>query len=98
MGLVMSFVNVECGDVAVAGGKGANLSLMTRAGLPVPPGFVVATAAYREFVSGTGIADQVFRIIDALDHRDAPALEAASQRNAARMPSMFPEVPIDAAG
>jgi len=80
VGLVMSFVDVECSNVAVAGGKGANLSLMTRAGLPVPPGFVVATAAYREFVSGTGIADQVFRIIDALDHGDAPALEAASLR------------------
>lgn len=33
-------------DVAVAGGKGANLGEMRRAKLPVPNGFVVTTAAY----------------------------------------------------
>jgi pyruvate,water dikinase len=31
-----------CTDVASAGGKGASLAAMTAAGLPVPPGFVVA--------------------------------------------------------
>jgi pyruvate,water dikinase len=29
-----------------AGGKGANLGEMTRAGLPIPPGFVVSVGAY----------------------------------------------------
>ena len=32
------------------GGKGANLGEMTRAGLPVPPGFCLTAAAYREFL------------------------------------------------
>ena len=31
------------------GGKGANLSEMTRIGLPVPPGFVITTEACREY-------------------------------------------------
>ncbi|RKH18511.1 phosphoenolpyruvate synthase [Corallococcus sp. CA047B] len=35
-------------DVARAGGKGANLGEMTRAGLPVPPGFVITAAAFHE--------------------------------------------------
>lgn len=34
-------------DVAVAGGKGANLGELLRAGYAVPPGFVVTTGAYR---------------------------------------------------
>lgn len=34
-------------DVEQAGGKGANLGELTRAGLPVPPGFVVVTPAFR---------------------------------------------------
>src|SRR3954447_18582066 len=42
------------GDIAVAGGKGANLGELTRAGLPVPPGFVLTTAAYRAVVDGRG--------------------------------------------
>jgi pyruvate,water dikinase len=33
-------------DVLYAGGKGANLGELTRAGLPVPPGFVVGAPAY----------------------------------------------------
>ncbi|RKH44634.1 phosphoenolpyruvate synthase [Corallococcus interemptor] len=33
-------------DVAQAGGKGANLGELTRAGLPVPPGFVITASAF----------------------------------------------------
>lgn len=35
-------------DLAVAGGKGANLGELIAAGFPVPPGFVVTTAGYLE--------------------------------------------------
>ena len=37
--------------LAAAGGKAANLSAMLAAGFPVPPGFVVLTAAYRRFAA-----------------------------------------------
>jgi phosphoenolpyruvate synthase/pyruvate phosphate dikinase len=40
--------------LADAGGKGANLGALVRAGLPVPPGFVVLTGAYRAFVAANG--------------------------------------------
>jgi pyruvate,orthophosphate dikinase len=33
------------------GGKGANLAEMTRLGLPVPPGFIITTAACREYLA-----------------------------------------------
>jgi pyruvate,orthophosphate dikinase len=36
-------------DKSLLGGKGAGLSEMTRAGLPVPPGFVVTTEACNAF-------------------------------------------------
>ena len=42
------------GDRSMAdllGGKGANLSEMTRMGLPVPPGFTITTQACREFLA-----------------------------------------------
>ncbi|HVV71739.1 MAG TPA: PEP/pyruvate-binding domain-containing protein, partial [Verrucomicrobiae bacterium] len=35
----------------VSGGKGSNLSLLTQRGFPVPPGFVVAAQAYRDFIA-----------------------------------------------
>ena len=36
--------------LAEVGGKGVNLSRMSRAGFPVPPGFLITTAAYCAFV------------------------------------------------
>lgn len=39
-------------DLALAGGKGANLGELVRAGFPVPDGFVVTTQAYAEAASG----------------------------------------------
>jgi rifampicin phosphotransferase len=41
-------------DLASAGGKGANLGELIRAGLPVPDGFVVTTDAYAEMVRTSG--------------------------------------------
>jgi pyruvate,water dikinase len=38
---IVGFDDEACRDVACAGGKGASLAVMTVAGLPVPPGFVV---------------------------------------------------------
>jgi rifampicin phosphotransferase len=36
----------------ITGGKGSNLSLLTQRGFPVPPGFIVSAAAYRDFIGG----------------------------------------------
>ncbi len=41
--------------LALAGGKAANLARLLRAGLPVPPGFVVTTAACRRFLTAAGL-------------------------------------------
>lgn len=37
--------------IALLGGKGAGLALMTAAGIPVPPGFTMTTKACREFLA-----------------------------------------------
>src|SRR3954468_4104973 len=46
-------------DLATAGGKGESLGRLVRAGLPVPPGFHVTTAAYRRFVAGHDLAGRI---------------------------------------
>ena len=65
MSYVMRFAELGRGDIAVAGGKGANLGELTRAGLPVPPGFVLTTAAYRAFVEG--VQEEVLALAAASD-------------------------------
>lgn len=56
---VRQFTDLGIGDIAVAGGKGANLGELTRAGFPVPPGFVLTTAAYDAFVAAAGIGEAI---------------------------------------
>lgn len=41
-------------DTATAGGKGANLGELVRAGFPVPDGFVITTSGYDAYVDAAG--------------------------------------------
>ena len=49
------FAEVGKDDIGVAGGKGANLGEMTRARIPVPPGFIVTADTYRRFLEASGL-------------------------------------------
>jgi len=60
----------------LSGGKGANLSLLTQRGFPVPLGFVVTAPVYREFIMGAG---GWLPRVAALPFHDAAALRAASE-------------------
>lgn len=59
-------------DLALAGGKGASLARLARAGLPVPAGFHITTDAYRDFVSRDGLHDLIMETISS-----APPEQAA---------------------
>ncbi|RLM76881.1 pyruvate phosphate dikinase, partial [Halobellus sp. Atlit-38R] len=67
------FEKIGRNDLALAGGKGANLGVLVHAGLPVPPGFVVTTAAYRALTDDAEIQELIERL-DSLDTADADAL------------------------
>lgn len=60
------------------GGKGASLVTMTDAGMPVPPGFVVTTASYDEFLREAGVADMVGHLLDGLDVEDIQEVDRVS--------------------
>ena len=62
MRYLRQLADVGRGDLALAGGKGANLGELVRAGLPVPPGFVLTTDAYRAYVAG--IREQTLALDD----------------------------------
>ena len=59
------------------GGKGSSLVTMTAAGMPVPPGFVVTTAAFDAFMSG-GITEEINQLLTGLDPDDVNAVDKAS--------------------
>jgi phosphoenolpyruvate synthase/pyruvate phosphate dikinase len=54
-------------DIALAGGKGANLGELSQAGFHVPPGFVITTAAYDLLIQKNGIQTRLADILAVLD-------------------------------
>jgi len=65
-------------DIEQAGGKGANLGELTRAGLPVPPGFVILTDAYRAYVAEHQLGDKIVGLARPTD--DPAGYESASEQ------------------
>jgi len=49
----------EARDTAVVGGKAVNLARLIDGGLPVPPGFVLTTHAYRQSQEGDQLSPEV---------------------------------------
>jgi pyruvate,water dikinase len=66
-------------SLEVVGGKGANLARLTAGGYPVPPGFLVSTAAYRAYVAHNDLAGAIDSTLAGLAPEDPAALEAASR-------------------
>ncbi|HEU5254236.1 MAG TPA: phosphoenolpyruvate synthase [Solirubrobacterales bacterium] len=75
---VLAFDRLGGGDVAFAGGKGANLGELTAAGLPVPPGFVIGAPAYAAFCDDSGLRGRIAARLADLDVEDTDALERAA--------------------
>jgi phosphohistidine swiveling domain-containing protein len=62
-----------------AGGKGASLARLCVAGMPVPDGFHVTTAAYRQFVVENGLQPRILAALEPVAASQPATLEAASR-------------------
>jgi rifampicin phosphotransferase len=66
-------------DLSLAGGKGLNLQRLVRAGFPVPPGFVVSTAAYQAFVAHNQLQERIVALSQQTEVGDMTSFAQASQ-------------------
>ncbi|MBD3263295.1 hypothetical protein GF374_02860, partial [Candidatus Woesearchaeota archaeon] len=73
------FKSINKDNVDLVGGKGANLGEMFNAGFPVPPGFIVAANAYKEFISKKGINKKITEKLKDLDVEDSAKLQAVAR-------------------
>ncbi|TFB87500.1 phosphoenolpyruvate synthase [Cryobacterium algoricola] len=60
------------------GGKCASLVALTAAGMPVPPGFAITTAAYDAFIREAGIEKDIHEMLAKLDPDDVAAVDRVS--------------------
>ncbi|NUW30958.1 phosphoenolpyruvate synthase [Nonomuraea sp. SMC257] len=59
MNTALEFSEIDASMLAEVGGKAANLGEMTRAGLPVPPGWVLTTDAYRQVAEAAALGEVI---------------------------------------
>ena len=72
---VVWFQEVDKGDIGMVGGKGANLGEMTKAGIPVPPGFIVTSQAYFHFLEESGLRPKISQLLSTIDTNNSAQLQ-----------------------
>ncbi len=73
------FDEIPNGELAMAaGGKGASLCRMSRAGLPVPGGFIVRSEMFNAYMEANGLWDYVFEKLETIDFSSDASLISVS--------------------
>ena len=72
------FAGIGLADRALVGGKGASLGELTRAGIRVPPGFVVTTGAFEAALAAIDPDGTIRAQIERLDPADLALMSAAA--------------------
>jgi pyruvate, water dikinase len=75
---ILPFTKISKKDVHLAGGKGASLGEMTKAGIPVPPGFVIITQAFDRFVHETEIEADIEAQLAKVNYKDVNSVDRYS--------------------
>ena len=84
-GLVGWFAELGLADRPQVGGKGGSLGELTRAGIAVPPGFVVKTAAFERFLSAAEDEAPIRARVAALDPDNLADVTTLSRQLRARI-------------
>ena len=85
-------------DIALVGGKGANLGEMANAHIPVPPGFIITANAYYNFIKKSGITDKILSLLKPLDYNNTKQLQQIADQikqvilNATMPPELASEI------
>lgn len=82
------FADIALNDRSAVGGKGGSLGELTRAGISVPPGFVVRTGAFERFLSALEREEPIRPQVEVLREQELDRITALSGRLRARLESV----------
>ena len=85
VGVIAWFEDIGLADRAEVGGKGGSLGELTRAGIAVPPGFVVCTRAFEQFIATLEREAPVRARVEALRPDDLEGIRACAATLRARV-------------
>ena len=93
---VLPFSAIAHDALVIVGGKAANLGEMTRAGLPVPPGFCVTTTAYMLVTAGANLEPTLTEIAATSADDTARLAELAAAARARLLAAPVPDAVAEA--
>jgi pyruvate,water dikinase len=76
----LPFSEISKKDLAIAGGKGANLGEMYKAKIPVPDGYVVTSHSYYAFLEATGLLKEIKAELKGLNVENSKKLQAVAAK------------------
>jgi len=79
------FADITLNDRGMVGGKGGSLGELTRAGIPVPPGFVVRTSAFERFLGVLEKEEPIRPRVELLGAHELEKITALSECTRARL-------------
>lgn len=77
---IRTFDEIGKDDADIVGGKGASLGEMTRAGIPVPPGFVLLASAFDRFFETAGLNDNIETMLREVDTKTEESVNEVSRK------------------
>jgi len=90
MKYILNFEEMRASSLPSVGGKNANLGEMMMSGIRVPPGFALTTDCYMNFITETGVKDEVLRLLSDINVDDRESLDESS----AEVQALIRETPI----
>ncbi|MCF7860295.1 hypothetical protein K9M09_01615 [Patescibacteria group bacterium] len=89
----LPFSKITKKDANIAGGKGASLGEMTKAKIPVPPGFVILADAFDRFLDKTDLRQELEALLKKVNYKDINSVEGFSVKIRSLIDSAT--VPVD---
>jgi len=77
---ILWFQEVDKGDIALVGGKGANLGEMASVDFPVPRGFIITSKAYFDFIQENKLKSKIHQELKRVDVDDPQTINEASEK------------------
>src|SRR3989338_2938376 len=74
----LPFFRISKKSVSIAGGKGASLGEMSRAGIAVPSGYVVLADTFDQFLKEADILDDIKAELNKVNYQDTNSVDRAS--------------------
>ncbi|MDD5177779.1 MAG: PEP/pyruvate-binding domain-containing protein [Candidatus Nanoarchaeia archaeon] len=76
---ILWFNEIDKNDIAIVGGKGANLGEMFNH-FTIPNGFCVTVNAYKQFIEENKLGDKIYALLSKLDVEDTRKLDEVSSK------------------